>query len=75
MKLRNVMIPAAACVALCALAAPVKRNVIDEVAWIVGDEPIFRSEIEDQYNVGLQTHLGADRPIVPLWAERSGIFD
>lgn len=43
------MIPAAACVALCALAAPVKRNVIDEVAWIVGDEPIFRSEIEDQY--------------------------
>lgn len=49
MKLRNVMIPAAACVALCAIAAPVKRNVIDEVAWIVGDEPIFRSEIEDQY--------------------------
>lgn len=44
------MIPAAACVALCALAAPVKRNVIDEVAWIVGDEPIFRSEIEDQYS-------------------------
>ncbi len=27
----------------------VKRNVVDEVAWIVGDEPIFRSEIEDQY--------------------------
>lgn len=49
MKLRNVMIPAAACVALCAIAAPVKRNVVDEVAWIVGDEPIFRSEIEDQY--------------------------
>lgn len=49
MKLRNVMIPAAACVALCALAAPVKRNVVDEVAWIVGDEPIFRSEIEEQY--------------------------
>ncbi len=49
MKLRNVMIPAAACVAICAIAAPVKRNVVDEVAWIVGDEPIFRSEIEDQY--------------------------
>lgn len=25
--------------------------------------------------MGLQTHLGTDRPIVPLWAERSGIFD
>ena len=35
--------------ALCAIAAPVKRNVVDEVAWIVGDEPIFRSEIKDQY--------------------------
>ncbi|MBD5348304.1 MAG: peptidylprolyl isomerase [Bacteroides sp.] len=36
-------------VALCALAAPIKKNVIDEVAWVVGDEPIFRSEIEEQY--------------------------
>lgn len=60
MKLRNVMIPAAACVALCAIAAPVKRNVVDEVAWIVGDEPIFRSEIEDQY-----TQMRSERtPIV-----------
>lgn len=49
MKLKNVMIPAAACMAFCAIAAPVKRNVVDEVAWIVGDEPIFRSEIEEQY--------------------------
>ncbi|MDE6339457.1 MAG: peptidylprolyl isomerase [Muribaculaceae bacterium] len=49
MKLRNLLIPAAACVALCAIAAPVKRNVVDEVAWIVGDEPIFRSEIEEMY--------------------------
>lgn len=50
MKLRKLTIPAAVCVALCALAAPVKRNVIDEVVWIVGDEPIFRSEVEDQYS-------------------------
>lgn len=32
------------------LAAPIKKNVVDEVAWIVGDEPIFRSEIEEQYS-------------------------
>lgn len=25
------------------------RNVVDEVAWIVGDEAIFRSDIEEQY--------------------------
>lgn len=37
-------------ISLCAVAAPIKKNVIDEVAWIVGDEPIFRSEIEDRYS-------------------------
>ncbi len=46
--------------AFCALAAAAltmtaatpdspKKNVIDEVAWIVGDNAIFKSEIEDQY--------------------------
>ncbi|MDE7413353.1 MAG: peptidylprolyl isomerase [Muribaculaceae bacterium] len=39
----------AAFATLCMLAAPIKKNVVDEVAWIVGDEPIFRSEIEEQY--------------------------
>lgn len=49
-KLSMMIIPAAAAaLAVCAMAAPVKRNVVDEVAWIVGDEPIYRSEIEDQY--------------------------
>lgn len=32
-----------------ALAAPTK-NVIDEVVWIVGDQPIFRSDVEDMYS-------------------------
>lgn len=35
--------------ALCALAGP-KKNVIDEVAWVVGDEAIFRSDIEQAYD-------------------------
>lgn len=26
-----------------------KKNVVDEVAWVVGDEAIFRSDIEEQY--------------------------
>ncbi|MDE7418751.1 MAG: peptidylprolyl isomerase, partial [Muribaculaceae bacterium] len=26
-----------------------KKNVIDEVAWIVGDNAIYKSEIEDEY--------------------------
>ena len=35
-------------VSLCMMGAP-KKNVVDEVAWIVGDEAIFRSDIEEQY--------------------------
>ena len=31
-----------------AIAKP-KKNVIDEVAWVVGDEAIFRSDVEEQY--------------------------
>jgi len=30
-------------------ASPGANNVVDEVAWIVGDEPIYKSEIEDNY--------------------------
>lgn len=39
--------------ALVAIALPLMsqtdKNVVDEVAWIVGDEAIFRSDIEEQY--------------------------
>ena len=48
--LMKMMAGAAVTISLCAVAAPIKKNVIDEVAWIVGDEPIFRSEIEDRYS-------------------------
>lgn len=35
-------------IALHSWAKP-KTNVIDEVAWVIGDEAIFRSDIEEQY--------------------------
>ena len=31
------------------LMSQADKNVVDEVAWIVGDEAIFRSDIEEQY--------------------------
>ena len=34
---------------MAAAIAQTKGNVIDEVAWVVGDEAIFRSEIEEMY--------------------------
>ena len=41
-------------IALCAmtfiaLAGHAQSNVAEEVAWVVGDEPIFKSDIEEQY--------------------------
>ena len=50
MNLRKFWVLPAALAAFCIMAAPIKKNVIDEVAWIVGDEAIFRSEIEEQYS-------------------------
>ena len=51
---KHTFIPLAAIVAATCLAAITawakpKQNVIDEVAWVVGDEAIFRSDIEEQY--------------------------
>lgn len=53
---------AAMLIGLMSIAAPIKKNVIDEVAWIVGDEAIFRSEVEAQYDQLRQdgTPVGGD---------------
>lgn len=50
MKTKILTLAAAACaIAVCAIAGP-KKNVVDEVAWVVGDEAIFRSDIEEMYS-------------------------
>lgn len=48
MRIKTIGIAALALTAFAALAQT-KTNIIDEVAWVVGDEPIFRSDIEEQY--------------------------
>lgn len=35
--------------AMAAMSGNAQNNVAEEVAWVVGDEPIFKSEIEEQY--------------------------
>lgn len=36
---------------LCvAMAVAQNNNIIDEVAWVVGDEPIYKSDIEEMYS-------------------------
>lgn len=51
MRNRRIFIPAMALAALSALYAVAEptRNVVDEVAWVVGDEAIFRSDVEEMY--------------------------
>ena len=35
--------------AMASMLGNAQNNVAEEVAWVVGDEPIFKSEIEEQY--------------------------
>lgn len=39
----------AALMALCVFGVSAQNNVVEEVAWVVGDQPIWKSEIEAQY--------------------------
>lgn len=47
---------------LCAasLTAIAQNNIIEEVAWIIGDEPIYKSEIEQAYSDARQDRTPID---------------
>lgn len=47
MKIKTAL--CASALAAIGLAAFAQNNVIEEVAWIIGDEPIYKSEIEQAY--------------------------
>ena len=50
-----------ACVlAITAVAAMAQNNVAEEVAWVIGDEPIFKSDIEEQYQQALYERVAID---------------
>ena len=46
MKLKLITLVA---LAMAVMSGNAQNNVAEEVAWVVGDEPIFKSEIEEQY--------------------------
>ncbi len=53
MRLRSLSISfLAASAALAAIAAG-NNNIVEEVAWMVGDQPIYKSEIEEAYQQAL----------------------
>ena len=43
--------------AMTALAMMAQNNVAEEVAWVIGDEPIFKSDIEEQYQQALYERI------------------
>lgn len=58
MKLRKFTIVWA--LALTCVAAFAQNNIIDEVAWTVGDQPIYKSDIEELYQQAIY-----DRTTIP----------
>lgn len=42
---------------LTPLLAGAQNNIIDEVAWVIGDDPIYKSEIEEAYQEVLQERV------------------
>lgn len=47
-NIRRATLAMMACLA-CVIGASAQNNVAEEVAWIIGDQPIYKSEIEEMY--------------------------
>ena len=45
---------------MTALVMMAQNNVAEEVAWVIGDEPIFKSDIEEQYQQALYERIPID---------------
>ncbi|MCH5226702.1 MAG: peptidylprolyl isomerase [Muribaculaceae bacterium] len=48
-KIARFLIPGSLLLMAIPIMSQNDKNVVDEVAWIVGDEAIFRSDVEEQY--------------------------
>lgn len=46
--------------AALALATLAQNNVAEEVAWVIGNEPIFKSDIEEQYQQALYERVAIE---------------
>ncbi len=49
MKRKNIRLSLLATAAVVATAMAQNNNIVEEVAWVVGDQPIYKSEIEEAY--------------------------
>lgn len=57
MKIRRLFVIFAVAAAIISVA---QNNIVEEVAWVVGDEPIFKSDIEEEYQLMLTERIPID---------------
>ena len=57
MKIKTILFSLMAMMSFSLLA---QNNVAEEVAWVVGDEPIFKSDIEEQYQQAIYERISID---------------
>ena len=57
MKIKTIFFSLMAMMSFSLLA---QNNVAEEVAWVVGDEPIFKSDIEEQYQQAIYERISID---------------
>lgn len=57
MKIKTILF---SLMAIMALSVSAQNNVAEEVAWVVGDEPIFKSDIEEQYQQAMYERIPID---------------
>lgn len=55
MNFKHIFLPLAALALSVSVAA--QNNIAEEVAWVIGDEPIYKSEIEKMYQEYLQERI------------------
>lgn len=57
MKIKSIL---SCLMAVVALSMSAQNNVAEEVAWVVGDQPIFKSDIEEQYQQAMYERVAID---------------
>ena len=53
--------------------AMAQNNVAEEVAWVIGDEPIFKSDIEEQYQQALYERVAIDGNLYCVIPEKMAV--
>ncbi|MDE6086271.1 MAG: peptidylprolyl isomerase, partial [Muribaculaceae bacterium] len=60
MKIKPLILASVTAVVSLVVMAKSNNNIVEEVAWMVGDQPIYKSDIEEQYQQMLYERVPID---------------